>query len=47
MIKNMPLFLILVTAFLPYDLLLNVTCFFPEQCHFLCMLSQLFYTVML
>ena len=27
--------LILVTAFLLYDLLFNVTCFcFPEQCHF-------------
>ena len=26
--------LILVTAFLLYDLLFNVTCFFPEECHF-------------
>ena len=47
MSKNMVFLLILVTAFLLYDLLFNVTRFFPEQCLFLCMLSQLFYTVML
>ena len=34
MSKNMVFLLILVTAFLLYDLLFNVTCFFPEQCHF-------------
>ena len=34
MIKNMVFLWILVTAFLLYDLLFNVSCFFPEQCHF-------------
>ena len=35
MIKNVEFPRILVTAFLLYDLLFNVTCFFPEQYHFL------------
>ena len=47
MSKNMVFLLNLVTVFLLYDFLFNVTCLFPEQCLFLCMLSQLFYTVML
>ena len=34
MSKNMVFLLILLTAFLLYDLLFNVTCFLPEQCHF-------------
>ena len=47
MSKNIVFLLIFVTAFLLYDLLFNVTCFFLNNATFLCMLSQLFYTVML
>ena len=42
----MVLFVLLVTTILLYDLVFNISCFFPENGFYFCILWHLFYIVM-
>ena len=46
MLKKMVLFVLLVTTILRYDLVFNISCFFPENGFYFCILWHLFYIVM-